>query len=337
MNVISFGFYYALGYYLPKCKEDGKPLYDECGRLCLCQNGHVTSCTRIRKFFLTMSVEEKRVLILAFKTITTRPDLKRQFKEYADRYRTYFSRYIHTKRYFLPWHRAFLLKVENLLRTVDCRVTIPYWDWTLISRFPRRSAAINMWESLRGFGGNGVGKEMCVKSGPFSKEKWNFERKDGSKECLKRNFAKNTKLPDALIIRLALTTPTKGFKEFEEMVRLGFHHSVTCAIGGTMCSKDNIWSPEYLLIASFIDSLWGKWQEKERGRWPTGFEHVSDILPGFSIYTGEVLQLKKQPGCVRVMYDEPKSEGFQMMEDLWGGKISLGEKGLREEGLAKGS
>ncbi|XP_031558922.1 uncharacterized protein LOC116295280 [Actinia tenebrosa] len=306
------------GYYSSSCKNDGKPLYDECGRLCQCQNGHVTNCTRIRKFYSTMSVQERFLFIFAFRIITTRPQFKRQFKEYANSYRNYFSRYIHTRRYFLPWHRAFLLKVENLLRSVDCRITLPYWDWTLISKFPRPSTANIVWESLRGFGGNGVGKDMCVENGPFGKEKWNFEGKDVSKECLKRNFAKNTKLPDALIIRLALNTSTEDFKEFEFILRLGFHHSVTCAIGGTMCSKDNIWSPEYLIIASFIDSLWGKWQDKERGRWPTGFQDISDILPGFSMYTGEVLQLKKQPGCVRVMYDEPNSEALQKIEDLWG-------------------
>lgn len=269
-----------------------------------------------------MSIQERLLMVHAFRIVTTRPDLKKQFKKYADAYRTYFSRYIHTRRYFLPWHRAFLLQLENLLRTVDCRVTTPYWDWTLVSRFPQRSTLTNnVWKSLREFGGNGVGKEMCVENGPFSKEKWHFERKDGTKECLKRDFAKNTKLPDALIIRLALETSTKDFKELEVMLRLGFHHAVTCSIQGTICSQDNLWSPEYMLISSFIDSLWGKWQQKERGRWPTGFRDISDILPGFSIYTGEVLQLNKLPGCVRVMYDEPKNEAVQIIDDLWEGKI----------------
>ncbi|MGW5425177.1 tyrosinase family protein [Streptomyces sp. NPDC003943] len=30
---------------------------------------------------------------------------------------------------FLPWHRAYGLEFENLLRTVKPNVTIPYWDY----------------------------------------------------------------------------------------------------------------------------------------------------------------------------------------------------------------
>ena len=32
--------------------------------------------------------------------------------------------------FFLPWHRWFILAFENLLRKVDCKVTVPYWDWS---------------------------------------------------------------------------------------------------------------------------------------------------------------------------------------------------------------
>jgi len=31
---------------------------------------------------------------------------------------------------FLPWHRAFLLKLEQKMRERDATVSIPYWDWT---------------------------------------------------------------------------------------------------------------------------------------------------------------------------------------------------------------
>jgi tyrosinase len=30
---------------------------------------------------------------------------------------------------FLPWHRAYLLQLEQLLQTYDPSVEIPYWDW----------------------------------------------------------------------------------------------------------------------------------------------------------------------------------------------------------------
>lgn len=43
---------------------------------------------------------------------------------------------IHGVNQFLPWHRWFLLELENILRKVDERVSIPYWDWSLYSGSP---------------------------------------------------------------------------------------------------------------------------------------------------------------------------------------------------------
>ena len=32
--------------------------------------------------------------------------------------------------------------MENLLKEVDCRVTIPYWDWSLVSNDPFNSTML---------------------------------------------------------------------------------------------------------------------------------------------------------------------------------------------------
>ncbi len=37
---------------------------------------------------------------------------------------------IHGNVGFLTWHRAYLLKLENALRTIRCDVTLPYWNWS---------------------------------------------------------------------------------------------------------------------------------------------------------------------------------------------------------------
>ena len=50
-------------------------------------------------------------------------------------FRNFFTA-IHRPSEFLPWHRWFILEMENLLKEVDCRVTIPYWDWSLVSNDP---------------------------------------------------------------------------------------------------------------------------------------------------------------------------------------------------------
>ena len=45
---------------------------------------------------------------------------------------------IHDSFQFLPWHRWYIREIESLMKEVDCRVTIPYWDWSLVSADPWR-------------------------------------------------------------------------------------------------------------------------------------------------------------------------------------------------------
>ncbi len=40
------------------------------------------------------------------------------------------SHYPHTTQRFLPWHRIYMMKLEEALQTSHPDVTIPYWDWT---------------------------------------------------------------------------------------------------------------------------------------------------------------------------------------------------------------
>ncbi len=37
---------------------------------------------------------------------------------------------IHGNNGFLSWHRAYLLEIENALRTIHCEITLPYWNWS---------------------------------------------------------------------------------------------------------------------------------------------------------------------------------------------------------------
>ena len=68
----------------------------------------------------------------------------------------------------------YLLLYEDLLRVIDCRVTIPYWNWArhskhiwlVLPNYP-------MWSSFGGFGGTGdPNKGFCVTDGPFNMEEY---------------------------------------------------------------------------------------------------------------------------------------------------------------------
>lgn len=68
---------------------------------------------------------------------------------------------------FLPWHRQYLLMLEDAMRTVTKQhVTIPYWDWTNDA-----STKAVLAEDLMGGTGN-ADRGYRLESGPFSHDKW---------------------------------------------------------------------------------------------------------------------------------------------------------------------
>ena len=101
-----------------KC-EDNKSVKDICDRSCKCKNGKLDSCYRVRKEFTKMSLEERTRFIKAFKMVSSDPRYIREHERIGK---------VHTvipaMETFFPWHRWYTLELENLLRQVDCRITI---------------------------------------------------------------------------------------------------------------------------------------------------------------------------------------------------------------------
>ena len=88
----------------------------------------------------------------------------------------------------LSYHNRYLLRYENLLRQVDCRVTLAYWDWSLFSMSPWNNTSDRIWyPGPSGLGGNGSDESTggCVTDGPFSRNVW---RKTNGR-CLRRRFS----------------------------------------------------------------------------------------------------------------------------------------------------
>ncbi len=120
-----------------------------------------------------MTIEERMRFINAFKVLASSPTFKKRFEKFVVIHKDKFFQGIHTSRYFLPWHRWYLLAFENLLREVDCRVTVPYWDWAFWSNAAWQEN-IHIWNGEEyGLGGDGDPKRgYCVQDGPFSERKW---------------------------------------------------------------------------------------------------------------------------------------------------------------------
>ena len=304
--------YITPGGYSAGCRGN-RTYYDECERMCSCVRSRTKQCKRVRKDFLSMKKEDRTRFVKVLKIAATKEPFRSQYLDLASMYKNFFHR-VSKRISFLPWHRAFLLRLENLLLQIDCRISLPYWDWSRTSGNPwELDNPDSIWNKAQyGLGGNGTEPNNCVTSGPFREGDWSITMDGDKTTCLRRHF--HGTLPDPQKIQTVLSLPWEKFSDFEKMLRLTFHHSVACDnVGGHVCSSEAAQTPEFILITSFVDKLWGRWQNISDFHRDTGYPIVGNNLPGFDLsYVGDVLRLDRQPNCVRIIYDKAwKAEGIK--------------------------
>ena len=140
---------------------------------------------------------------------------------------------IHQSWFFLPWHRWYLVQLENLFREVDCSITIPYWPWES-ERF-RGGWNSEFWASSNGVGSGSGGN--CVTNGPFRQSEFSitdYARQYVSRSCLRRR--RSGSMPSQNDVFNAQATPSWQFSEYTNLIDV-MHGSVHCAIDGTMCEQ----------------------------------------------------------------------------------------------------
>ena len=81
--------------------------YDECRIRCLCIDGRLTHCYRVRKEFSRMTFNERLRYINAYKTVSTTQPFQEEFDRYVDIHVRLFSEGIHRFPQFLPFHRRY--------------------------------------------------------------------------------------------------------------------------------------------------------------------------------------------------------------------------------------
>ncbi|XP_028405796.1 uncharacterized protein LOC114528377 [Dendronephthya gigantea] len=259
-----------------------------------------------------MSHAERVRYIKTVKTASTSPGYKPRYDKLLRLHKTiFYGHKIHAKDFFLPWHRWFLLQYENLLRQIDCRVTVPYWDWSLVAGDPWSSSIWNTGGS--GFGGNGVPEGRCVNTGPFKREVWSLPASAGG-SCLRRNFNDNVR--DAITVANAISI-LSHFHDFETVLRLDLHNRVHCSIGGTMCTDNSATAPEFFLHHGFIDKIWWDWQKKSDTRkFHDYFRNQAETMSSTSYHSRDLLDLNAQPGCVCAEYVNPRSAAYRNVQGL---------------------
>ena len=76
-----------------------------------------------------------------------------------------------------------------------------------------------------------------------------------------------------------------------------------------MSSLSSAGAPEFQLHHGFVDKIWGDWQKKSSTNLNAFFPGINDKMTATDYYPRDLIDLTKQPGCVRVCYDDPTAKG----------------------------
>lgn len=152
----------------------------------------------------------------------------------------------------LFFNSSYLLGYENLLQTVDCRVTIPVWNWAKFSSVAWNvTPSYHIWRNVGGFGGNGTyGNGYCVMNGHFQLGSWQPPLYEDTRnivsetcsenkkcmrhcmqyiKCLRRRFTCTP--PSYKLVKKNLRFSPHQFYKFDLIIRSSYHNKVHNCVG----------------------------------------------------------------------------------------------------------
>lgn len=200
---------------------------------------------------------------------------------------------VHSGPGFIPWHRAIVNHFEELLRLVDSRLSLHYWDWTT----DPRTAAPGRAPLL------GPGGVMGSASGDAGVPFQDFESTEGGGHLLiwrdvAASDAKASGEPN--IASDATILDAANWTEFHDLAK-NAHDSVAHGyIGGTLPQAHfSFHDPFVFLLHSNLDRLWATWQ-RAPGH-PERLDTTIDPATGTARAYGMILSDKGFPSSY---YDE---------------------------------
>ncbi|MET7652126.1 MULTISPECIES: tyrosinase family protein [unclassified Streptomyces] len=238
----------------------------------------------IRKDVSTLTGAERRRFVKALLEIKRKGEYDEFVRMHIDHYASDGDggrRSAHMAPSFLPWHRRFLLDLEQALQRVDSSVTVPYWDWTR----DRTTTAAPWTADL--LGGNGRRSDHQVTTGPFAYATgdWTIKENVTDGEFLTRDLGRAAApigLPTKSDLEWALQDPVYDSAPWDSTVTQGFrnklegwgtgsgsaawrnHNRVHRWVGGVMLGGASVNDPVFWLHHAFVDLLWTRWQSRHR-------------------------------------------------------------------------
>ncbi|CAE6454945.1 hypothetical protein ACGC1H_004586 [Rhizoctonia solani] len=180
---------------------------------------------------------------------------------------------IHYVAAFLAWHRYYSHAHTRVIKECGYDGPTPYWDWTKDAYNMDQS---EIFDPVKGFGGNGQGNRLCVRNGPYSPQS-NFTLSWPENQCLQRNFQMQTVSrrpwrpasgPSTRHSQSAINDVNTNhqFIKFWPALEEGPHDSVHNEINDDMASTFSPVDPLFFLHHNNIDRLWALWQGRNETR-----------------------------------------------------------------------
>jgi hypothetical protein len=166
---------------------------------------------------------------------------------------------------FIPWHRVIVNRLEGLLRQVDPRLSLHYWDWTTDPRVATADRVkLFTHASMGDDGGEGINRVAAEGGGDAGVPFQDFETTEGGgHNFIWRNVgataSKATGEPN-LDSDATILAPT-NFTAFVNLLK-GAHDNVAHSyIGGTITDPHfSFHDPFVFLLHSNLDRIWATWQ-----------------------------------------------------------------------------
>lgn len=200
----------------------------------------------------------------------------------------------HGGSYFLPWHRLFLLRLENALRKYQPNLALPYWDWAQDAADAALSPA---WDE-DSLGGARRGNQP-IQSGTFK----GMNARRPVEHVIQRDFTSGVSGEIPLlwgISPLDQLTKEEAWGDFTDGIEAA-HALPHIYIGGDMSDAFRAPNdPTFYLHHGFIDWLW---TERQKSKDPNQFGGTHDFAHGTE---------NAQPGRVFEAFGVPTKTAFNL-------------------------
>jgi hypothetical protein len=212
-----------------------------------------------RKEFRTLTTQEKTDLFTGIKALLKpgSAGTKDGFSYFANLARIHYEHhsYIHYVPMFLPWHRYFLVHLEQELQKVTNKpVTIPYWNWAVDAEDPEKAPVF----AENAFGGDGRSADGCIATGAYALAKSQYP----TDHCIRRKWS----FPDRMFYIIPhdrineIIVKSKTFDMFRRTLEMSPHGNLHEKIGGDMGSFYSPNDPLFFSHHCMVDKIWWTFQ-----------------------------------------------------------------------------